>query len=673
MAIRIPIVSEFNAKGVQRAVKEFQSLDSATSKAAFVFRKALLPAAIATGAAVVGFTKVVMPAVQAASDLEESLSKNRVVFGEAARAIEDFASKAARGLGQSKTEALAAASTFGVFGKAAGLAGEQLATFSTDFVQLASDLASFNNTTPEDAVQALGAALRGESEPLRRYGVLLNDAALKQAAMEMGIYKGNGALTSQQKILAAQKLIFEQTGDAQGDFARTADGLANQQRILAAQIENVKAKLGEVLLPVFTRVVQFLNERFIPAIDLAIDAFGQRGLSGAIGVFVAAFGDGAVKVLRDLQRLSNGFGAFSKFALSALDPIGTALSAITGKDIGIFGGKITALGDRISGTFDNLVAEAERANRILSATPMFTDAQISRYESLGEKVNSATKDFKDLNGVLDDNEDKKTKTGAATKELTERQKKLAEQAKELAGALEQEMGKALDAAKKRVEDAQAAFDDFYQSTRDAAMGALDLDMAFTNAGDNVASGFIDELQEQADRTTVFSDKVRQLLDAGLSAGALRRVISAGVDRGTEIADAILGGAQSVLKVNALVDTIERVADELGMTTAAKFYQAGIDSAQAYLRGVEAAVGAASGVLKGAKTPADVKGASALFGAGMAGAGSLVAPPTYNEYVIYAQSLEPALAGQSIVDALKQFERRNGAIDITVASAFGLVD
>jgi hypothetical protein len=243
----------------------------------------------------------------------------------------------------------------------------------------------------------------------------------------------------------------------------------------------------------------------------------------------------------------------------------------------------------------------------------------------------------------------------------------------LAGVLEKQMADALDTARKRVEEAQAAFDEMYQTTRDAALGALDLDAAFTNAGDNVASGFVDELQEQADRTRNFSDKVKQLLDAGLSQSALRRVIAAGVDRGTEIADAILGGAQSVLKVNALVDTIEKLAEDLGMTTAAKFYQAGIDSAKAYLAGVDAAVSGASAVLKGAKTPADVKGASALFGRGMAGAGSLVAPPTYNEYVIYAQSLEPALAGQSIVDALKQFERRNGAIDITVASAFGLVD
>lgn len=681
MAIRIPIISDFNAKGVQRAVKEFQSLDGVTSKAAFAFRKALLPAALATGAAIIGFTKVVNPAVQAASDLEESLSKNRVVFGEAARAVEDFASKAARSLGQSKTEALAAASTFGTFGKAAGLAGEQLATFSTDFVTLASDLASFNNTSPEEAVTALGAALRGESEPLRRFGVLINDAALKQAAMEMGIYKGNGALTAQQKILAAQRLIFEQTNDAQGDFERTSDGLANQQRILAAQLENVKAKLGEVLLPVFKTVVTFMNDRLIPAIDLAIDGFKEKGLSGAVAAFAAAFGQAGINILKSLKNMAQGFAEFASFVVNdvlgpiavGIDLVGWALSALTGNKWTLIGARVDELGRKAATMFDGVIAQAELYNRYLSVTPAFTDAQIKRYEQLGYQVNKTKKEIEDEGDATEDNTDKTKGNSEATKQAEERKKKLADAAKELASVLEDQMGRALDDAKKRLQDAQAAFEDMYQSTRDAAMGALDLDMAFTNAGDNVASGFIDELQEQADRTTTFSNKVRQLLDAGLSESALRRVISAGVDRGTEIADAILGGAQSVLKVNALVDTIERVADELGMTTAAKFYQAGIDAAQSYLRGVEAAVGAASGVLKGAKTPADVKGASALFGAGMAGAGSLAAPATYNEYVIYAQSLDPGLSGQAVVDALKQFERRNGAIDITVASAFGLVD
>jgi len=109
------------------------------------------------------------------------------------------------------------------------------------------------------AVQAIGAALRGESEPLRQYGVLLNDAALKAAALELGIYDGSGALTDQQKILAAQKVIFEQTSDAQGDFARTSDGLANSQRTLTAQIENLQTSIGQALLPVVQAVLPYIK------------------------------------------------------------------------------------------------------------------------------------------------------------------------------------------------------------------------------------------------------------------------------------------------------------------------------------------------------------------------------------------------------------------------------
>jgi hypothetical protein len=98
----------------------------------------------------------------AASDLAENLSKVNVVFGEGATAVEQFAKTAATALGQSQNAVLLAAGTFGTFGKAAGLSGQELATFSNDFTALASDLASFNNTTPEQAVQAIGAALRGD-------------------------------------------------------------------------------------------------------------------------------------------------------------------------------------------------------------------------------------------------------------------------------------------------------------------------------------------------------------------------------------------------------------------------------------------------------------------------------------------------------------------------------
>jgi len=259
VAIRIPIISEFNPKGVQAAKAEFATLQGTGSKAMFLLQKAVLPAAAAIGT----FTSIISPAIKAASDFQEATSKVNVVFGRASKSVKDFADGAARNLGQSKQAVLDAAGTFGTFGKAAGLAGEDLATFTTDFVTLSTDLASFNNTSPEEAVQAIGAALRGESEPLRRYGVLLNDAVLKQEAMTLGIYDGKGALTAQQKVLAAQAAIYKQTNDAQGDFMRTSDGLANSQRTLKAIFDDVKVSIGQAFLKqaeTATKNILFLSQ-----------------------------------------------------------------------------------------------------------------------------------------------------------------------------------------------------------------------------------------------------------------------------------------------------------------------------------------------------------------------------------------------------------------------------
>jgi len=235
-------------------------------------------------------------AIGKASDLNETMSKVGIIFGDANDAVTKFSRDAATKLGQTQQQALDAAATFGIFGKAAGLSGTDLANFSTGFTTLASDLASFNNTSPEAAINAIGAALRGEAEPLRQYGVLLDDATLKQKAVELGIYDGNGALNAQQKILAAQKAIYEQTTAAQGDFERTSDGLANKQRILSAQIQNVVTDLGRAFLPialdlataiskVLTPTIEFLNEKVFPK------------LGDIIGKVVSFVKDNAVPVL----------------------------------------------------------------------------------------------------------------------------------------------------------------------------------------------------------------------------------------------------------------------------------------------------------------------------------------------------------------------------------------
>ena len=265
-AIRIPIISQFNDKGLKEADTAISKFTAKASKGFAGLADFGKKLATGLGVAAVGVGAFATKAVGAASDIAEETAKAGELFGETTDRLEDFARAAAQRLGQSRAEALAGANTFAIFGKAAGLAGEDLYGFSTDFVELASDLASFNNTTPQQAIEAIGAALRGEAEPLRQYGILLDDATLKQKALELGIYDGNGALTQQQKIRAAEIAIYDQAATAQGDFARTSDGLANRQRILAAQFANVTASIGEKLLPIALRLAEFVQNDLLPII-----------------------------------------------------------------------------------------------------------------------------------------------------------------------------------------------------------------------------------------------------------------------------------------------------------------------------------------------------------------------------------------------------------------------
>lgn len=236
-----------------------------------------------------GITKFAKDSIDAFADLGETVSKATVIFGENVDAIIQYGDSASQALGQSKQAAIAAASDFAIFGNAAGLSGQELASFSTSLTTLASDLASFSNTTPEDAVLALGAALRGESEPIRRYGVLLNEATLQQRAVEMGIRDTLGPLTQQERVLAANAEIFAQTALAQGDFARTSDSLANQQKILAAEFKDLQVTIGQALAPAFSGLISIAGT--------ALEAFGALPTSIQTFVAVGAIGAGAFAAL----------------------------------------------------------------------------------------------------------------------------------------------------------------------------------------------------------------------------------------------------------------------------------------------------------------------------------------------------------------------------------------
>jgi len=287
--IKIPITGD--SSNYKKSLKEAEDATGKFGKKTGEAGKALAGAFVA-GGVVAGIHDI----VDAASNYNETVSKTKVVLGDAAAGAIDFAENAAESFGLSEQAALDAQSTFAVFGKSAGLAGDDLGQFSSKLTGLAADMASFSNTSPEQAIEAIGAALRGESEPIRAYGVLLDDATLRQEAMAMGIYDGTGSLTAQQKVLAAQSAIFKQTSDAQGDFARTSGGLAGQQKILSAEIENLKISLGQHLIPVAIKTISTILDVGNAFGDVA---FGVKISTAEFKKFFDTVKPGSVKQIGD--------------------------------------------------------------------------------------------------------------------------------------------------------------------------------------------------------------------------------------------------------------------------------------------------------------------------------------------------------------------------------------
>lgn len=336
-------------------------------------------------------------AVDAASDLDESMSKVNVVFGDTAASVIAFSETSATALGQSQQQALEAAGTFGNLFVSMEMGQDVAADMSTGLVTLASDLASFNNAMPEEALDALRAGLTGETEPLKRFGININAAAVGTKALEMGLADisvdmvkvqgltldlekaqakaaetlaeyGEGSieyrdaaqsvaevqarlddalagsvdeLTSAQKAQAVYALIMDQTATAQGDFARTSEGLANSTRIAKAQLADAAATMGQNLLPIGIKVVGFVNDllgRF-----KALSPETQRIIVVVAGV-AAAIGP-----------LLLGLGSLISIIGTLLPAIG-AVGGVLGAVAGVISGPIVLAVGAVVGAIALLVA-----------------------------------------------------------------------------------------------------------------------------------------------------------------------------------------------------------------------------------------------------------------------------------------------------------------------------
>lgn len=250
-----------------QVIGDTRSIESAfrrTSKAGSNLERDLVrigkKAVFAVGALGVAAGGVSVKLIKMAGDAEEVRSKFQVTFqNEMPRMVKqlDAFSKAT---GASRFELRRQVADLGALLVPLSASRKEAGNLSVQFTKLATDLSSFNNVPVEEALLAIRSGLVGEAEPLRRFGVLINDAAVKAEAYRSGLAKVGAVLTEQQKVQARANLIMQQTKLAQGDATRTSDSFTNQLRKLQNQVRDTATELGLKLLPIATTVVTRLTE-----------------------------------------------------------------------------------------------------------------------------------------------------------------------------------------------------------------------------------------------------------------------------------------------------------------------------------------------------------------------------------------------------------------------------
>lgn len=235
--------------------------------------------AIGAAAAAVGVSSLGalgLDAIKGAGDLEQSVGAINSIFKDSAGQMLAWSDAAAKAVGLSKNEYNELGVLIGAQLKNGGTAMDQLAGKSNELIGVGADLASMFGGTTKEAVEAISSALKGERDPIERYGVSLKQASIDAKAAELGFTKVGGSFSAEAQQAATLALIMEQTADAHGNFAKESDTFAGKQQRLAAQFENLSAQIGEKLLPIASDFLSWLGDS-LPAMQEFGDSIWNIG------------------------------------------------------------------------------------------------------------------------------------------------------------------------------------------------------------------------------------------------------------------------------------------------------------------------------------------------------------------------------------------------------------
>jgi hypothetical protein len=277
--LRKTLAAEFDAVGPEAGRNAGKGINSG-----ILGSVGKLAAPLAVAFAGLGIGSMLSDSISSAANLEQSVGAIDAVFKGSAAQMHDWAKTAATDVGLTQNEFNELGTLIGSQLKNGGTAMEELAPKTQSLITMGADLSSMFGGTTADAVGALSSALKGERDPIEKYGVSLNQAKIDAEAAALGFEKVDGALSSGANQAATLSLIMKQTADASGNFASEADTLSHKQQVLNAVWADGKAAIGTELLPVVSALTGAFTAKLGPAL---------AGIATGIGVVVG--GAGALK------------------------------------------------------------------------------------------------------------------------------------------------------------------------------------------------------------------------------------------------------------------------------------------------------------------------------------------------------------------------------------------
>lgn len=266
--------------------------------------------------------------IKQASDFSETLNKVDVAFKDQAKEVKKWGNTTLKSIGLAKSTALDMAALFGDMATSMGLNTKQASKMSTSLVQLAGDLASFKNIGFDQAQTALTAIFTGETESLKRLGIVMTQVNLERFAASKGIKKEIKDMSEAEKVQLRYKYVLSKTKNAQGDFARTFDSTANQLRYTKERVKELSTEFGQKLIPITGRVLEQANkllDKFSGLSDsqqdMIIKVGGILAVLGPmlimIGKVTTAVGSLSKAMAANNGAMAIGAGKFAFFAVAA--------------------------------------------------------------------------------------------------------------------------------------------------------------------------------------------------------------------------------------------------------------------------------------------------------------------------------------------------------------------